>query len=292
MNKITSEWPLHHDGIRFLSPHFIVAQLAQSPLTRNLYPLAMGYYPSARGHKMERHQHDTYLLIYCTAGSGTLTVNQKTFPINAGDCFCLPKGTAHTYEASERSPWTIYWLHFEGLAAKDFYAHLNLSSPRLSIGIQARVVRIFDALAELRHSGYQLAEFVQGCHQLQALMSYLALLARQHDPQSGKLLDWERLRATMQEHVHGQLNLDTLAAEAQVSKYHFSKKFKQLTGHSPIQYFINMKMQRACYLLDSNSRSVKQVSAEMGYEDAYYFSRLFKKVIGLSPQQYRRSRHR
>ena len=48
-----------------------------------------------------------------------------------------------------------------------------------------------------------------------------------------------------------------------------------------------MKMQRACYLLDSTQQSVKQLAAALGYDDAYYFSRLFKKVIGLSPAQYR-----
>lgn len=292
MNSLTSDWPLPDKGIRFLSPQFIVEQLAALPLTRALYPLAMGYYPLAQGHQMARLEQQNYLLVYCTAGKGTLIAESKTYPIKAGDCFCLPKNTPHSYAADAKDPWTIYWLHFDGVAAGDFYKHLNLSSPRLSIGVQARVVRVFDALAELRRSGYQLAQFIQGCHQLQALLSYLALLSRQQAPQSGKALDWERLRANMQEHVHGQLNLDALAAEAQLSKYHFSKKFKALTGHSPIQYFINMKMQRACYLLDSNSRSIKQVGAEMGYEDTYYFSRLFKKVIGLSPRQYRRSRHR
>ncbi len=291
MEKITSSWPLPDDGIRFLSPPLIIEQLSQRALTRALYPLAVGYYPLAQGHRMQRQVQSNYLLIYCTAGKGTLQVESKNYRIRAGDCFCLPRNTPHAYKADTKDPWTIYWLHFDGDAAEDFYQHLKLSSPNLRIGVQARVVRIFDALAELRHSGYHLDEFIQGCHQLQALLSYLALLSRKQDPQGGKGLDWERLRANMQEHVHGQLNLDALAAEAKLSKYHFSKKFKALTGHSPIQYFINMKMQRACYLLDSNPRSIKQIAAEMGYEDAYYFSRLFKKVIGLSPQQYRRSLH-
>jgi AraC-like DNA-binding protein len=289
--NVTSSWPLPHDGIRFVSPVFISAQLAASPLSRTLYPLAVGYYPNALGHHMQRQTQESYLMIYCVAGKGTLTTDNKHHSISAGDCFCLSKDSPHSYQADSKDPWTIYWLHFEGEAAKAFYESVHWFNPILHIGIQARVVRVFDALSALRHSGYQLDEFIQGSHQLQALISYLALLSRGQDRQSGKALDWEHLRANMQEHVHGSLNLDSLAAEAQMSKYHFSKKFKKMTGHSPIQYFINMKMQRACYLLDSTRRSVKQVGTEMGYEDPYYFSRLFKKVIGLSPQQYRRSPH-
>ena len=75
-----------------------------------------------------------------------------------------------------------------------------------------------------------------------------------------------------------------------MSKYHFIKKFKAWSGQSPIQYFIHMKIQRACYLLDSTAMSVKEVAATLGYDDMYYFSRLFKKVLGIAPSDYRRHR--
>ena len=293
--NITSSWPLPPEGVRFLVPPFIAEQLAINPLTQGLYPTAMGYYPVANNHRMQRPVHTDYLMIYCIAGKGTLMAEEasgtKRYRIVSGDLILLPPNHPHTYQADNKDPWTIYWLHFDGEVAQQFYEHLQMTSLRFNIGVQPRVVRIFDALSELHRSGYLLAEFIQGCHQLQALLSYASLLVRQQQPQAGRqALNWDRIRAMMQEHVHGQLNLDDLAAEAQLSKYHFSKKFKALTGHSPIRYFINMKMQRACYLLDSSSRSVKQVSAVLGYDDVYYFSRLFKKVMGLSPDQYRKSK--
>ncbi|WP_320836908.1 AraC family transcriptional regulator [Zhongshania sp.] len=287
---ITSDWPLPPQGIRFLTPQFVQTQLAAHPLTEGLYPLAMGYYPVAFDHRMQRQQHDSHLLIYCIAGKGTLLCDDKHYQVTSGDMFLLAPDRAHAYHADRDDPWTIYWLHFKGRLANDFYQHIDLSSPCFNIGVQPRVVRIFDGLSELRRSAYQFSEFVQGGHQLQALLSYIALLVRQQRPQSGKALNWERLRATMQEHIHGQLNLDELAAGVKLSKYHFTKKFKAHTGQSPIQYFINMKIQRACYLLDSTSQSIKQVAAAVGYDDAYYFSRLFKKTIGLAPSEYRQHR--
>ncbi|MGB1907255.1 MAG: AraC family transcriptional regulator [Spongiibacter sp.] len=287
---ITSEWPLPANGVRFLTPRFMVQLLAQHPLTEGLYPLAMGYYPIARKHHMLRQTHDNYLIMYCTGGRGTLVCDDRQYDIRSGDLVLLPRGHSHAYHADDLDPWTIYWLHFNGRLADAFYQHSRLTSPKLYIGLQPRVVRIFDGLSELRRSAYQLAEFIQGCHQIQALLSYIALLERQQRPQSGKGLDWERLRAMMQEHIHGQLNLDELAASANLSKFHFTKKFKAWSGQSPIQYFINMKVQRACYLLDSTGMSIKEVAAALGYDDAYYFSRVFKKTIGLSPSEYRQHR--
>lgn len=283
----TSDWPLSGEGVRFITPPFMVAQLQQHPLTEGLYPTAMGYYPQAAGHRMQRQQHGDYLLIYCTEGKGRLHCDDRSYRIGQGDFVLLAKGQAHSYQANSKQPWTIYWLHFNGRLAENFFQHSQMSSPVIHIGVQPRVVRIFDGLSELRRSAYRMEEFIQGCHQLQALLSYIALLARQQRPQSGEALDWERLRATMQERVHSQLNLDELAASVNLSKYHFTKKFKSWSGQSPIQYFINMKIQRACYLLDSSAKSVKQVAAAVGYDDPYYFSRLFKKVIGHSPRDYR-----
>jgi AraC-like DNA-binding protein len=60
-----------------------------------------------------------------------------------------------------------------------------------------------------------------------------------------------------------------------------------LTGHSPIQHFLHLKIQHACLLLDTSENSIKQIAGEVGYNDAYYFSRLFKQVMGVSPSGYR-----
>ena len=285
-----SRWPLPPDGVRFLTPQTLIKRLQKHPLAQSLFVTAVGYYPQASGHWMERKNHPDHILIYCTAGSGNLEIDGKILRIKGGDFIYLPKGSTHRYLADKTSPWTIYWLHFDGDIANDFYQYVDLADYHCNIGVQPRVIRVFDGVAALRHSSHHVGEFIQGGHQIQALLSYIALLAKQRQPYSNTRLDWESIRAVMQEHIHTKLDLDTLAAEAQLSKYHFAKKFKALTGESPIQYFINMKMQRACYLLDSNPRPIKHIAAELGYEDAYYFSRLFKKTIGLAPEKYRQAK--
>ena len=285
-----SRWPLPPEGIRFLSPKNLTNKLEQHPLSREVFITAMGYYPKAKGHAMTRNGHPDHILIYCTDGNGILTIDGKTTVIKSGDFIYLPQGSKHQYHAHDKTPWSIYWLHFDGSLANAFCEHLNLSEYFLNIGVQPRVIRVFDAISALRYSSHNIAEFIQGGHQVQALLSYIALLSQQRQPYSGKSIDTESIRALMQENIHGHLDLETIAEKVQLSKYHFSKKFKAQTGESPIQYFINMKMQRACYLLDSNPRPIKHIAAEMGYEDAYYFSRLFKKTIGMAPEKYRQAK--
>ena len=51
-------------------------------------------------------------------------------------------------------------------------------------------------------------------------------------------------------------------------------------------------MNKAAELLDHSDLLVKQVSAEVGYEDAFHFSRVFKRFLGISPRDFRRLRTR
>jgi AraC-like DNA-binding protein len=63
--------------------------------------------------------------------------------------------------------------------------------------------------------------------------------------------------------------------------------FKRWTGHQPIEYFIHLRMQQACWLFDSTSLNVKEVAAALGYDDPFYFSRTFKMVNQVAPSEYR-----
>ena len=106
---------------------------------------------------------------------------------------------------------------------------------------------------------------------------------------SGRGFDLEQVQAFMREHIDQPLSLETLSQQANLSRYHFSNRYKKLTGYSPIKHFLNMKMEHACHLLDSTDMTVQEIAGAVGYDDSLYFSRLFKKTLGTSPRSYRAS---
>ena len=97
----------------------------------------------------------------------------------------------------------------------------------------------------------------------------------------------EQSIAYMREHLNQPLQVAELAHTAHTSPSHFFVLFKRWAGDSPIGYFIRLRMQRACQQLATTNLSIKEIAAELGYEDPFYFSRLFKSVHGVAPSDYR-----
>ncbi|RLQ21675.1 helix-turn-helix domain-containing protein [Seongchinamella sediminis] len=286
-----SQWPLPEQGIRFLTPAFMVEKLARHPLTKDCYPTAMGYYPAAAGHRMQRERHDDNLLLYCTAGGGILRAGDWSGEVAPGNIMLLPQGLAHAYQADPIEPWTLYWAHFQGASTGILMQYLGYREgrPLADAGVSPLLIGAFTSLLEVRRTGYSTRAFINAANQLRHLLTQISLEMSAHAGRLQTGFELEHVQAYMLEHIDQPLTLDALAQVANMSKYHFSSRYKALTGYSPIRHFLNMKIEHACHLLDTTELGVGEIARRVGYEDPLYFSRLFRQTIGSSARQYRAS---
>ena len=91
---------------------------------------------------------------------------------------------------------------------------------------------------------------------------------------------------TIEQNLTSPVSLDRLAAEAALSKDAFIRLFRRQTGHTPIDYILRQRIQRAQIMMVEGQRSVQKVARLMGYDNVSYFGRLFKKVTDMSPMEF------
>ncbi|MDX1452963.1 MAG: AraC family transcriptional regulator [Oleiphilaceae bacterium] len=290
-----SDWPVPKGGARILVPREVLAELAQHVLTRDCYPTAMGYYPQAHKHRMRRQEHDDYLLMYCVDGAGEVSGELDSGAsfashIQAGDIVLLPPGVAHQYAARPQQPWSLFWCHFRGRLATEFYQHIQFAEEPIIRGLNDPNLHSgFSSLLSIVGSGYSLTVFVHAANQLRQVLTLIERL-RRRSQRSSEADALALARSYMRDNLHRRLSLEELARVSQLSKFHFNRRYRQLTGYSPLQHFIHLKVEHACYLLESSTLSIADIAFELGYEDPLYFSRVFRKVTGIAPRTYRAGR--
>lgn len=83
------------------------------------------------------------------------------------------------------------------------------------------------------------------------------------------------------------LDLQTLAAEAGLSAFHFLRLFSRVLGVSPHQYLLRTRLAAAAKILIEDDRPVTEVALDVGFGDVSSFVRTFRRAAGTSPGEFR-----
>lgn len=90
-------------------------------------------------------------------------------------------------------------------------------------------------------------------------------------------------------HYTEDLSIPALAQRCAVSETVYRKRFKQLTGQSPVRYINKLKIDKACEMLQSGDIPPRQISDFLNFYSLPYFYKVFKEHMGVTPNQYRDS---
>jgi AraC family transcriptional regulator len=106
----------------------------------------------------------------------------------------------------------------------------------------------------------------------------------------GALAGWQRarVRAFIEQKLHGNIGTRDLSAVAQLSLAHFSRSFKQAFGEPPHAYVIKRRLERACHLMITTSESLSEIALSVGFSDQAHLCKLFQRAFGQSPSIWRR----
>jgi AraC family transcriptional regulator len=125
-----------------------------------------------------------------------------------------------------------------------------------------------------------------------------AHLARHHSTRSKppriaapqRISGWRmrRLVEYIEENLGGDLSLERMAAEVEVSPLYLARAFKTAVGEAPHRYVLQRRLERAKELLRGTDTPIVEVALSVGFSSQSHLSNWFLRQVGVSPAVYRR----
>ncbi len=94
--------------------------------------------------------------------------------------------------------------------------------------------------------------------------------------------------AHLKENIEESFSLQALSNAANMSKYSFARKFKQMTGKTPYEYFMDIRIMNALEYLNNDHLKVIDVAVQCGFKSHSHFSQQFRLRTGMTPKEYRK----
>lgn len=276
-------------------PASVVESLQSDELCNSLYITDIGYYPKAESHYRVRTEKEAtqYVLIYCLGGEGWYEVEGNRFKLNEHQFCILPKGKQHRYGSDKKGAWTILWIHFDGEKASFFADGLERPSrisPEKNSRIEERL-KLFEELFGTLRNGYSKSNLHYSSSCLYHFLGSLKFLSSYRELSGADESKTDAIDDAihfMRENIAKKLTLKEIADYIGYSASHFSALFQSKTDISPLNYFIQLKIQSSCHYLDFSDLKINQICMMFGFSDPFYFSRIFTKTMGVSPSDYRK----
>ena len=232
-----------------------------------------------------------YDLWYIWGGRGRMVTSTGAIDLYPGRGLWMRPGRRYEAEQDPRERLGVSFVHFR-LETKQRLLALSEFTPPVEV-FETRYPDYFNtALVHVTRLP-QRDEFPEQAPLLvKALLLEAAGATRREEPAPG--LERHHHEAIAQALAYLQENpaasVGELARRSSYSLDHFSRVFQQVTGETPKDYAVRLRLERAMTLLHDSSQTIGQIADVLGYQDVGFFSRQFKQKVGVSPARFRQRR--
>ena len=210
-----------------------------------------------------------YQLLYIASGKGHFFIHGEEKTVSAGNIIIYLPDQPQEYVYYRADQTDVYWVHFTGNEVEEIlkYYNINLQNNILYIGTSPDYQWLFgQMIQELQLCRPRYDELIS----LQ-LRNIFVLISR-----------------AISKNYNTEISIEEYSESRGLSNCWFIQCFKEITGSSPLQYILKLRISNAQNLLENTDYTITEIANMVGYTNSLYFSRLFHKYIGMSPKEYRK----
>ncbi|QAY66486.1 helix-turn-helix domain-containing protein [Paenibacillus protaetiae] len=249
------------------------------------------------------HWHEHLEFLYFVTGEASLELGSATLRAKEGDLIVVNSNELHA--GISHSDHLFYYaliadislLQSHTLDAAEMKFITPIAQNRLLFGnritndeTRLSMLTIIQEL-ENRSFGYELAIKSELYRLLALLLRGFVATVLTPDEYDQRMKNVQRF-APIFEYIDKQyqepITVDQLAGMAGLSRFHFSRLFKELSGKTVTEFVNETRISKADQLLRSSPLTVSEIAVATGFNDIYYFSRLFKKHKKIAPSAVRK----
>ncbi len=241
----------------------------------------------------QSHYHDFHKVIVFLSGKVTYHIEGKAYHLKPWDILLVNQYAIHRPEIDTSIPYErfILWIH-QDIRDQELCECFKRANER-----SFNLVRLDPEIhSHLKHILYELEsallEDAFGKEVLSyALFSQFMVHVNRIFLEKNDLPDRksytsdsqvEKLVRYINQHLDGDLSIETLAKKNYLSKYHMMRKFKEETGYTMHSYIVNKRLLLARTLILRGTPVIK-AATQSGFADYSTFVRAYKKQFGCSP---------
>jgi len=273
------------------TPKSIWELQATNPICRQLYITDIGYYPNAKFHYWSLpNGRVENVLLYCERGRGWVKLKDTVYVLQKHQAFIIPSDESHSYGADSADPYSIYWFHFCGENVALFNSIIG-KVINVEDSDKSRYedrFQLFEEMFQNLETNYSLEnlEYVSIC--LTHFLASLKYISQFREIKKAKQIDTiQKSISFMRENLEKKITLEDIARHAGYSSPHFGTLFSKKTSLAPMEYYNQLKIQRACSYLHFSDMKIKEIAFRLGFSSPYHFSKVFKKEMDITPKEYR-----
>jgi AraC-like DNA-binding protein/mannose-6-phosphate isomerase-like protein (cupin superfamily) len=276
-------------------------------------PVDVHNFTFERNRERRPTHHEYFELLYVHSGAAVYEIRDRRFRVGSSDLIVINGSLPHRLAEVAETPCnavTLYFIPDLLRAASSSSEHVQYLMPFLmqeemfppliphTSHVPGEILNLILGIQQAIGSGTDRARLEVQTY-LEMIMVLLINYYRDHLLVEDAFDRWQhsfnRFRPLFDfigRHYREPISLARATEIVGMSKPHFMRSFKRLTGQSFDTYLNHYRVTKAQALLAATDLPIAAVGQEVGFSDQSYFGLTFRRMLQLTPRDYRKSLER